>query len=238
MDNNTKECNGCKKILPKLAFYKNKTKKDGLQTRCKSCQKVDYPVKLKCSTCSNEFLINHRNIRLRKTYNCQKCVIEKVIERNKANSTGKTKSTKGYEYVKNLKEKHGYVFCHRKVMQEYLGRKLTDDEVVHHIDGDKLNNDIENLYLTDKSKHAIAHDSAEKLCLELYKKGFVDFNKETGQYQLSVDKKIKTLEIKKEEIFGIATPKQVLMNVKMNRFYDLKKIEEEIEFLKNLFVSN
>lgn len=36
---------------------------------------------------------------------------------------------------------------HRLIMQEYLGRQLSSDETVHHIDGDRLNNDISNLQL-------------------------------------------------------------------------------------------
>jgi hypothetical protein len=35
-----KRCSKCKKIQPLNAFYKNKTKKDGLGTECKSCLKV------------------------------------------------------------------------------------------------------------------------------------------------------------------------------------------------------
>ena len=33
------------------------------------------------------------------------------------------------------------------VTENYLGRKLKKNEVVHHIDGDRLNNQISNLYL-------------------------------------------------------------------------------------------
>lgn len=36
---------------------------------------------------------------------------------------------------------------HRAVMEQYLGRKLTPDEHVHHIDLDKTNNNIDNLFL-------------------------------------------------------------------------------------------
>ena len=42
-------------------------------------------------------------------------------------------------------------------MEQYLGRKLTRDEVVHHKDGNKANNDIENLELTSLSEHTRQH---------------------------------------------------------------------------------
>jgi hypothetical protein len=41
----------------------------------------------------------------------------------------------------------GYALLHRIRMQEKLGRPLTDQEVVHHIDGDKYNNSVDNLEL-------------------------------------------------------------------------------------------
>ena len=36
---------------------------------------------------------------------------------------------------------------HRNIMQNILGRELNSDDVVHHIDGNHLNNDPYNLFL-------------------------------------------------------------------------------------------
>jgi hypothetical protein len=43
--------------------------------------------------------------------------------------------------------RRGYVLEHRLVMARLINRPLTPDETVHHIDGDKLNNDPSNLQL-------------------------------------------------------------------------------------------
>jgi len=47
---------------------------------------------------------------------------------------------------------------HRLVMEKHLGRGLTKDEIVHHIDNDKSNNELENLMLfPTKSAHTRFH---------------------------------------------------------------------------------
>lgn len=49
------------------------------------------------------------------------------------------------------------VFEHRYIMEKKLGRKLLSSEVVHHIDHDSLNNDIDNLQVMSWSEHTLHH---------------------------------------------------------------------------------
>lgn len=46
---------------------------------------------------------------------------------------------------------------HQIVMENYIGRELHENEVVHHIDGNKKNNSILNLALMDRAAHARLH---------------------------------------------------------------------------------
>ena len=69
-----------------------------------------------------------------------------------------------YGYILLRKSTHpmadcnGYVREHRFIMSEYLGRVLDRKEVVHHINGDKSDNRIDNLILyKDNVEHTFAH---------------------------------------------------------------------------------
>lgn len=72
---------------------------------------------------------------------------------------GKSKSERGYIIIK-IKHPNsvaGYYPEHRLVMEKHIGRFLRTDEIVHHINGNKLDNRIENLQLTNRSNHAKLH---------------------------------------------------------------------------------
>jgi hypothetical protein len=58
----------------------------------------------------------------------------------------------------------GDIAVHRLNMAEHLGRALTKEEVVHHINGDKDNNDIENLWLFPNNK---AHEKWHEMDVDL-----------------------------------------------------------------------
>lgn len=51
----------------------------------------------------------------------------------------------------------GYVMEHRLIMEEAIGRRLTKDEVVHHINHIRTDNRIENLKLMTFSEHMSLH---------------------------------------------------------------------------------
>ena len=51
----------------------------------------------------------------------------------------------------------GYVMEHRLVMEEYLGRYLTKDEVVHHVNHKRNDNRLENLRVMTFEEHARMH---------------------------------------------------------------------------------
>lgn len=68
---------------------------------------------------------------------------------------------KGYvriHYPTHPHQNRGYVYLHRCVMEVCMGRHIEPSEVVHHIDEDKLHNDIENLFLCSAEEHVAIHN--------------------------------------------------------------------------------
>lgn len=59
------------------------------------------------------------------------------------------------------------VYEHDLVMEKHIGRFLDDGEVVHHIDGNKENNDISNLMLLTNSEHGKLHGKLRRMKKEV-----------------------------------------------------------------------
>lgn len=73
-----------------------------------------------------------------------------------------TLSREDQDLVRSMATKSNYVAEHRLVMARVLNRPLTKREVVHHLNGDKIDNRIENLQLFPKGEHSRRHREIDK----------------------------------------------------------------------------
>jgi hypothetical protein len=89
---------------------------------------------------------------------------------------GKKVTERGYEIIRfdyendGTKRKTTKVYQHRVVAEQILGRSLYKEEIVHHIDTNKLNNNPENIFVFEStSSHMRAHNKLRRLCKALRK---------------------------------------------------------------------
>ncbi len=157
--------------------------------------KIGEKIEVRCSGCGKKRTVVCRSVSRAYEKLCCACATYKSHKDNprvgRAENHynwkgGINKNADGYivEYVKrdnplfpmaaNTHRAGGYVLQHRLVMARHLGRLLNPHEVVHHVNGDKSDNRIQNLRVTKRNNHGLAYWMAYQ---DGYKQAMLDNNK-------------------------------------------------------------
>lgn len=142
----------------------------------RKCIDKKYTYRVKCSSCNEE-----RWVANSQANRCKPCAGKETynpptIERHDKLNHGDGYITKQGYHLVYLDGK--YTPAHRVHFPD-----ITPNEVVHHIDGDKLNNELDNLLKCSRQTHREIHGQLERLSYYLIQNRLIYF--EDGKYIFS-----------------------------------------------------
>uniref|UniRef100_A0A6M3KIY2 Putative homing endonuclease n=1 Tax=viral metagenome TaxID=1070528 RepID=A0A6M3KIY2_9ZZZZ len=142
-----------------------------------------------CEVCGKERWVYLQN-GVPKFTHCKSCAMKRESTRRKCSEAhsgknsytwkgGKITVKRGYiniwtppdNFFYPMANSDGYIREHRLIMAQHLGRCLHRWEIVHHKNGIKDDNRIENLELSSSGAHSLAHSKGYR---EGYQKGLKD----------------------------------------------------------------
>ena len=188
-------------------------------------------VLLKCEVCGVTREVNcTRKIQQAKTHPCKSCVVKKLGKNNKGKpawNKGNIKplnecqvgkvfiNSSGYceVYVGNAFDKKQrrdkYRLLHKLVAQVKDDGYLSKHDLVHHVDGDKTNNNPDNLFVChSKAIHQDIHTQLEELSMTLVKAGVIQFDHKRGKYHLpQLEEILAAYSVNSEKIYSLQITK-------------------------------
>ena len=145
---------------------------------------------------------NQSTFKVADKYGCSRSTVYRLLLKYNIPIKSKKELRKGSKSANNKGGKtiyHGYIMIwnpdyfknptvnyvreHRLKIEKKLGRRLNSKELVHHIDLDKSNNKLSNLYVSLKQKHHEMHRQLERVAGNLVKLGIIKFN--NGNYYIA-----------------------------------------------------